>query len=126
MYMPKIARFTARDPFPPNGVVVGGLSQHANAANNPINLVDPSGLQLCVFCCHCWTLKELKDQKWLKGLPDCPCSVGSPPTNPDDKVWYPPGAAGQDYHLGTSHCMRSKPKKTAVQASSAAMTKKGI
>ncbi len=47
MYQPTLGRFTARDPMPENGVLVGGIPQSSYwyANNNPVNFVDPSGLQ---------------------------------------------------------------------------------
>jgi len=45
MYMPTLARFTARDPLPQVGaVLIGGIPQYAYANNNPTNFVDASGL----------------------------------------------------------------------------------
>lgn len=60
MYMPKVARFTSRDPFPTNGVTVlspmpdmqrfigarntARLQPYVYVANSPVNHVDPSGL----------------------------------------------------------------------------------
>jgi RHS repeat-associated protein len=56
MYMPTLARFTARDPLSPDGepVLLAGLSDdlarsapsgpYTYAANNPAKYVDPSGL----------------------------------------------------------------------------------
>ncbi len=46
MYMPELGRFTARDPMPEDGVLVGGLPQNSYwyANNNPLNMADPSGL----------------------------------------------------------------------------------
>ena len=45
MYQPTLGRFTARDPIPENGVLVGGIPQSSYwyADNNPINYFDPSG-----------------------------------------------------------------------------------
>jgi hypothetical protein len=61
MYVPTIARFTARDPMPPDGepVLFGripdGLASSAPyashpygyASNNPCNYTDPSGMKIC-------------------------------------------------------------------------------
>jgi len=60
MYMPTLARFTARDPMPPAGqpVLLGRVPKMTRASmsaamypyeyvdNNPIRFVDPSGLQI--------------------------------------------------------------------------------
>ena len=39
MYQPTLGRFTARDPMPENGVLVGGIPQNSYwyADNNPTN-----------------------------------------------------------------------------------------
>ena len=45
MYMPTLARFTARDPMPPDGEpMLLGASRYGYVRNNPLNFVDPSGL----------------------------------------------------------------------------------
>ena len=63
MYMPTLARFTARDPMPPDGepVLFGGLPNglssvapyashpYGYASNNPLAYTDPSGLQIQVI-----------------------------------------------------------------------------
>ena len=57
MYMPTLARFTARDPLPPDGepVLLRGIpiltragSQYKYANNNPTSFTDPSGMQVGV------------------------------------------------------------------------------
>lgn len=44
MYMPTVARFTARDPLPQNGEPILLLSPYWYANNAPVLLIDPSGL----------------------------------------------------------------------------------
>lgn len=47
MYMPTLARFTSRDPLPPDGeaLLLGHASVYAYSGSNPINRIDPSGKQ---------------------------------------------------------------------------------
>ena len=39
MYQPELGRFTARDPMPENGVLVGGIAQNSYwyADNDPVS-----------------------------------------------------------------------------------------
>src|SRR5690606_22289869 len=60
-------------------------------------------------CCD-WYFEESKtDKKWLNALPNCPCSIGVPPKNPDPRIWRDPSTEYvEGYHPGAKWCMRSK------------------
>ncbi len=46
MYMPTVARFTARDPLPMNGdpILLGSFPPYTYADGNPVDGIDPSGM----------------------------------------------------------------------------------
>ena len=91
MYQPVLARFTARDPLSPDGVELLGSVSHlrkqltkdavqppilvyAYVANNPLNLIDPSGMK----------------PKWQQACSDPP--VQEPPSGEPkkgDACYYP-------------------------------------
>lgn len=63
------------------------------------------------YKCKCleWALQEQEsDKDWLDDIPDCPCSIGTPPANPDPNIWHPPGPADPKFHPGATTCVRSK------------------
>lgn len=65
---------------------------------------------LAICSCLRWTLQQQQvPPDWLNALPNCPCSIGNPPSNPDPIFWYPPESASPTFHPGASHCIRSIP-----------------
>jgi len=122
MYMPTVARFTARDPLPENGnpVVFLAMTPYAYAAGNPVNVTDASGLDVddgakgtaadkdaaaALAACKAWSDKAQKDLAWLKDLPDCPCYLCEIQYDPNN--WTPPEDASPVFHPGAEKCIRS-------------------
>ena len=123
-YYPSIARWCSTDPS------LARLD-YAFVDNSPLYKCDPSGLDAVaasvtctvtagfwVFCpklwsvcgCEMWAWRnEVIGTKWLSVLPNCPCIIGSPPKNPDGKIWNDPEKGDSVHHPGAAHCIRSKP-----------------
>ena len=135
------------DPPPPNGVDVlyshdyvasrTGLSDnlYQYSDGNPVNLTDPSGLTPRIqfraeraYFLTWYTANKTTGLGWLKGLPDCPCTLTvkcvrvrykwflwwewghteyNVFNNPDGKEWTDPEKASS-LHPGAAVCMRSK------------------
>ena len=52
-YQPEVGRFTTKDPWEGDLLRPATLNLHVYVRNNPLNLVDPSGLQICgSFLCQ--------------------------------------------------------------------------
>jgi hypothetical protein len=123
-YCPTVARWLSRDPLDTEEVTLldppPALYPYCYVNNSPINYVDPSGLELPpagsyggyhsqADACACWEKSEQNiDPTWLTVLPACPCSLGSPPKNPDPEVWYDPADADKRFHPAR-WCIRSHP-----------------
>lgn len=94
MYMPKLARFTARDPLSENGAdLLGGLPRSASAHavngpmsthpyayvdNNPVNFVEPSGKAVDVDVFNSFLQppppdEETDDDETAADFDDCNC-----------------------------------------------------
>jgi RHS repeat-associated protein len=70
--------------------------------------VSPSELQFCR--CMEWIFdQQQRGLAWLLQLPDCPCSIGSPPTNPNPDIWHDPIPGSPTFHPGAIWEMRSRP-----------------
>jgi len=59
--------------------------------------------------CCAWMMAQVYRLTWLTLLPNCPCSIGVPPANPNPSDWRNPSPADPAYHPGASFCMRSVP-----------------
>ncbi len=116
-----------------------GANIYQYTRSSPSIYADPSGLDLgltrdkgvrerrtqCQLAkaCRETVEKSLKDMAWLKGLPDCPCSIATDERglwinsdtgvrmgNPDGRVWDNPSPSHiKGNHDGANLCMRSKP-----------------
>jgi RHS repeat-associated protein len=68
VYISRIGRFNSPDPISGSPALPQTLNRYAYAANDPINLIDPTGMLTC------WQLWEV-DSIWVSGDPN-----GDPPT----------------------------------------------
>ena len=63
--------------------------------------------------CLTWHERECKrGAAWMAKLPNCPCSIGVSPRNPNPRIWEDPkkpGALERPGHPNAENCMRSKP-----------------
>lgn len=133
MYMPTVARFTARDPLPTNGdpVLIKTLHPYAYANNNPSKTTDPSGLDaaedfedaiedlqdtlnnlgvgIALRRCQAWVALQKLRQGWLKNLPACPCFQCEVDSGDNAGKWTTPKEADQRFHPGADDCVRSVP-----------------
>jgi hypothetical protein len=131
-YAPPLGRWITRDPISYEG---SRWNLYEYVGGKPNQLTDPFGLahtpQLPflpiedeeVGCCYkgaasikdlqfCMCLEWMRDEQdrptdWLDALPNCPCSIGNPPRNPDPYFWEEPGAP-VCCHPGAANCIRSK------------------
>ncbi|MDP2322839.1 MAG: RHS repeat-associated core domain-containing protein [Gammaproteobacteria bacterium] len=72
----------------------------------------PTGPLSCQLDCCKWYESEkrrIKGTRWLDSLPNCPCSIGVPASNPDPETWADPSPADPAFHPGGGgNCMRSR------------------
>lgn len=106
-YHPEMGRWMQRDP----AGYVDGWDLYEYVGGRAVTSRDPSGM-LSLLCekdtnaQDCCMMDSLSPT--VPGnIPDCPCSVGSPPANPDPAIWRDPNPADQAYHPGATTCMRS-------------------
>jgi RHS repeat-associated protein len=66
---------------------------------------------------NAWMDLERNDMGWLKGLPNCPCSLkscdGGGYVSPDDSKWELVRAPKQEHHPGAKYDLRSKESNEA-------------
>ena len=134
-YSPPIGAFLTRDPLAARIGDVPVFSHYAYADNNPVNRVDPSGLQISEACkvkltqFNNWYQQEMaRGTAWTAALPACPCNLPTQTrtrykwflcfswgyetyqkfVSPDASIWSDPVDPGQTFHPGGHLCIRTK------------------